>query len=63
MDTVDVGNMNNWNFDPFSGEIKNGFVHGRGSVDQKGGVASMLTAIKILKEIGVPDRSHYIFYW
>jgi len=56
MDTVDVGNMNNWDFDPFSGEIKNGFVHGRGSVDQKGGVASMLTSIKILKEIGVPDN-------
>jgi len=48
--------MNNWDFDPFSGEIKNGFVHGRGSVDQKGGVASMLTSIKILKEIGVPDN-------
>ncbi|MCD4681653.1 MAG: YgeY family selenium metabolism-linked hydrolase [Bacteroidales bacterium] len=56
MDTVDVGNMNNWDFDPFSGEIKNGFVHGRGSVDQKGGVASMLTSIKILKEIGIPDN-------
>jgi len=56
MDTVDVGNMNNWDFDPFSGEIKNGFVHGRGSVDQKGGVASMLISIKILKEIGIPEH-------
>ncbi len=53
IDTVDVGNINNWSFDPFSGEIKDGFVLGRGSVDQKGGVASFITAGKILKDIGL----------
>lgn len=53
IDTVDVGNLKNWSFDPFSGEIKDGFVFGRGSVDQKGGVASFITAGKILKEIGL----------
>jgi putative selenium metabolism hydrolase len=53
IDTVDTGNINNWNFEPFSGKIENGFVHGRGSVDQKGGVASMVTAIRILKELGI----------
>jgi putative selenium metabolism hydrolase len=56
IDTVDTGNINNWNFDPFSGKIENGYVHGRGSVDQKGGVASMVTALKILKEIGLPQN-------
>lgn len=55
IDTVDVGNIENWNFNPFSGEINDGFVHGRGSVDQEGGVASMVTAIKILKEIGLKN--------
>jgi putative selenium metabolism hydrolase len=52
MDTVDVGNADNWTFNPFSGEIKNGYVHGRGSVDQKGGVAAAVTAGRILKEMG-----------
>ncbi len=28
MDTVDTGQLENWDFDPFSGEIKNGHVHG-----------------------------------
>jgi putative selenium metabolism hydrolase len=56
VDTVDVGNIKNWHSDPFSGLIAEGFVHGRGSVDQKGGVASMVTTIKILKELGVPDE-------
>lgn len=55
VDTVDVGNLNNWSFDPFSGEIKDGFVLGRGSVDQKGGVASFITAGKILKDIGLQN--------
>lgn len=55
IDTVDTGNLDNWNFDPFSGEIKDGFVHGRGSVDQKGGAASFITAGKIIKELGGRD--------
>jgi len=52
IDTVDTGDTSQWKFDPFSGEIKDGFVHGRGSVDQKGGAASMVTAGRILKELG-----------
>ncbi len=52
IDTVEVGNLNNWEFDPFSGEIKDGKVFGRGASDQKGGAASMITAGRILKELG-----------
>jgi putative selenium metabolism hydrolase len=56
VDTVDIGNIQNWTFEPLGGEIKDGFVHGRGSTDQKGGVASAITAGKILKEIGLPNE-------
>ncbi|HAQ65469.1 MAG TPA: YgeY family selenium metabolism-linked hydrolase [Bacteroidales bacterium] len=56
IDTVDVGNAANWDKAPFSGEITDGFVWGRGTVDQKGGVASFVTAGRILKEIGVPGN-------
>ena len=52
MDTVDIGNRDNWDFDPFSGEIKDGFVHGRGTVDQEGGAASFVTTGRILKDLG-----------
>ncbi|HHU87912.1 MAG TPA: YgeY family selenium metabolism-linked hydrolase [Spirochaetales bacterium] len=52
VDTVEVGNRDNWKFDPFSGEIKDGLVYGRGTSDQKGGAASMITAGRILKELG-----------
>ncbi len=60
MDTVDMGNMDNWNFDPLSGEIKDGYVFGRGSVDQEGGPASAVTAGRILKEMGF-DRDMTLY--
>ncbi len=37
-DVVPVGE--GWSFNPFSGEIKDGFVHGRGAIDCKGMVAA-----------------------
>lgn len=59
IDTVDVGNIDNWDFDPFSGKVDDEFVYGRGTVDQKGGVAAAITAGRILKEIGVPKNLTY----
>lgn len=61
MDTVDIGYRNNWDFDPLGGEISDGFVHGRGSVDQKGGPASFVTSGRILKELGF-DRDLTIYF-
>ncbi len=61
MDTVDMGNMDNWDFDPLSGEVKDGYVFGRGSVDQEGGPASFVTSGRILKELGF-DRDMTIYF-
>lgn len=61
IDVVDSGNINNWTFDPFAGEIRNGYVLGRGAVDQKGGVASFITAGRILKEIGLINDATVYF--
>lgn len=51
IDTVDTGDVSQWDFDPFSGKIKDGYVYGRGTVDQEGGAASMITAARILQEM------------
>jgi len=51
IDTVDTGDESQWEHPPFSGLIKDGFVHGRGTVDQEGGAASMITAARILTEM------------
>jgi putative selenium metabolism hydrolase len=61
IDTVDTGNIENWHLDPFSGLIKDGFVHGRGSVDQKGGAAAMITSGKILKDLNF-DKDLTIYF-
>jgi len=54
IDTVDLGNPEDWNFPPLSGGIKDGFVLGRGAADQTGGPAAFVTAGRILKEVGLP---------
>lgn len=61
IDTVGVGNIANWEFDPFSGEIKDGLVHGLGAADQKGGPAAFVTAGRILKELAF-DRDLTIYF-
>ncbi len=50
VDTVGVGDPSRWEREPFSGLVKDGLVHGRGTADQKGGAAAMITAGRILKE-------------
>ncbi|MCD6594498.1 YgeY family selenium metabolism-linked hydrolase [bacterium] len=52
IDVVDTGDLSQWEFEPFCGTITSDKVLGRGSTDQKGGAASMITAGRILKEIG-----------
>jgi putative selenium metabolism hydrolase len=61
IDTVGVGNSANWTSDPFSGEISDGFVHGRGTVDQKGGPAAFVTAGRMLKDLAF-DRDLTIYF-
>ena len=65
IDTVYAGEMSLWDFDPFTPKIEDGKVWGRGSVDQKGGMASMVYAGKMIKELG-PERlmfgSDFPFY-
>ncbi len=34
-----------WSFDPFGGEVRDGYVLGRGATDMKGGCAALITAV------------------
>jgi len=52
MDVVPVSEreLQQWECDPFKGEIRDGFLWGRGASDMKGGLAGILTAMKFLKD-------------
>jgi succinyl-diaminopimelate desuccinylase len=51
MDVVPVGNEDRWTFPPFSGKIENGFLHGRGASDMKGGVTGIMSAMRLLARV------------
>ncbi|ALE52758.1 succinyl-diaminopimelate desuccinylase [Candidatus Thioglobus autotrophicus] len=43
-DVVPVGDESKWDLDPFSAQIKDGMLYGRGAADMKGSLAAMLSA-------------------
>ena len=53
IDTVGVGNIENWNVDPYEGFEDDEIIMGRGASDQEGGMASMVYAGKIIKDLGL----------
>jgi acetylornithine deacetylase len=61
IDVVPPGAVEHWTTDPFVPVLKDGFLHGRGTVDMKGGVACMLMAVEILKEMGVELKGDVVF--
>ena len=53
-DVVPAGDLSRWEYPPFSGLVKDGYIHGRGASDMKGGLAGLLFATSTLIRLGVP---------
>jgi len=51
MDTGDVGDRSLWRFDPFRGDFKGGKIFGHGAANNKGGLAAIVHAGAIIKEL------------
>lgn len=45
-----------WDDDPYSGLIKDGYMHGRGTSDDKGPVIACLYAMKAIKDAGIVPK-------
>ncbi len=57
-DVVPTGEESLWSLPPFSGEVKDGMIYGRGTADMKGGVAAFAAAtLRYLQEHGEPNGS------
>lgn len=52
IDTVGIGNIDNWEFDPYDGFEDDELIGGRGGSDQLGGPVSAVYGAKILKDLG-----------
>ena len=65
MDVVPIesGTEENWAQDPFGGRIEDGFVWGRGAIDNKSSVMGTLEAVEMLLAEGLrPARTVYLAY-
>lgn len=61
LDVVPAGERSSWSFNPYSGIVRDGRLLGRGAADMKGGLASMLVAVKTLVEQDIALRGDLLF--
>lgn len=54
IDTVPPGDVDRWTVEPFSGEVIDNRIYGRGAGDDKGSVAAQVMAVLTLARAGVP---------
>ena len=63
LDVVPV-TAEDWSVEPFSGQIKDGFIWGRGAVDMKDMDAMMLATVRMWKRIGYqPPRNILLIFF
>ena len=60
IDTVGIGNINNWEKDPYEGYETDEIIYGRGGSDQEGGMASAVYGAKIMKDLGLIPEGYKI---
>ncbi len=53
IDTVGIGDPGLWEVDPYKGYEDEDIIVGRGTTDQRGGMASMVYAGKIIRDLGL----------
>lgn len=53
IDTVGIGEICNWKFDPYEGYENDTEIGGRGASDQLGGIVSSVYGAKIMKDLGL----------
>lgn len=62
LDTVGVGDPQEWLWDPFEGKIENGVLFARGACDEKGSVPGMIYGLALAKSLGLlGDFTAYYF--
>ena len=55
IDTVGIGDLEEWDWDPFQGKVENGVFFARGACDEKGSTPGMIYGLALAKELGLLD--------
>ncbi len=58
---VNIGTEDDWEGEPFGGEIIDGYVYGRGAIDDKGSLVGLMEAAEALAKSGFKPRRTLIF--
>ena len=60
IDTVGIGNIENWEADPYKGYETDEIIYGRGGSDQEGGMAAAAYGVKIMKDMNLIPAGYKI---
>jgi putative selenium metabolism hydrolase len=55
IDTVGVGDPDEWEWDPFVGKVEDGILYARGACDEKGSTPGMVYGLAIARDLGLLD--------
>ncbi len=53
LDTVGIGDPDEWEWDPFTGKIEDGVFYARGACDEKGSTPGMIYGLAIARDLGL----------
>ncbi len=62
IDTVGVGDRENWGWDPFTGKIEDGIFYARGACDEKGSTPGMVYGLAMARDLGLLD-GYTVYYF
>ena len=60
IDNVGIGNIDNWDFDPYEGYETKTEIGGRGVSDQLGGIVSAVYGARIMKDLGLLSDKYQV---
>ncbi len=62
IDTVGIGDPDEWEWDPFQGKIENGVLYARGACDEKGSTPGMVYGLALARDLGLLE-GYSVYYF
>lgn len=62
IDTVGIGDPDEWEWDPFVGKVEDGLLYARGACDEKGSTPGMVYGLAIARDLGLLD-GYTVYYF